>query len=161
MRASIRESNNSAVISIREMRPTDVPAALAILRESPEAAMWSENSLMEGCSRGNTWVAVVDGNIAGVLIAQTAADELEILNLAIKGAQRRKGVASNLVNARLERAFAQGVRGVYLELRASNSSALAFYGNLGFQICGRRVNYYRNPAEDAILMVLHRPNQND
>jgi ribosomal-protein-alanine N-acetyltransferase len=43
---------------------------------------------------------------------------------------------------------------VLLEVRASNSAALAFYRALGFAIAGRRPLYYADPIEDAVLMEL-------
>jgi len=147
---------NAGVVSIREMVPADLPATMVILRESPEAAMWSEGSLLERYPTADALVAVAEEGVAGILISRTAAAELEILNLAVGRGQRRKGVASHLGNVRLEKAFADGVLKVYLEVRASNAPAFAFYESLGFQICGRRTGYYRDPAEDAVLMVLHR-----
>lgn len=160
MGAAGKALKTSPVISVRQMRPRDIPAALAILYESPDAAMWSESGLLESCVSGNGWVAEVGRRLAGILIAQAAADELEILNLAVATGERRKGIASHLVNSRLQRAHAEGVRATYLELRASNAAALAFYRSLGFQICGRRTGYYRDPAEDAMLMALHSPGRN-
>ena len=39
-----------------------------------------------------------------------------------------------------------------LEVRASNAAALSLYESEGFEIVGRRRNYYHHPAEDALVM---------
>jgi ribosomal-protein-alanine N-acetyltransferase len=147
----------SLVVAVRPMRAADVPTVLSILHESPEATMWSEKSLLEWPSHGDIFVAEQKACVAGVLISRTAADELEILNLAVARAQRRQAVGSQLVKAALDRAFTLGAKRVYLELRTTNAGGFAFYMHMGFEERGRRPNYYRNPPEDAILLVLHRP----
>jgi ribosomal-protein-alanine N-acetyltransferase len=138
------------------MSAFDVPSALSILAESPEASMWSEVSLLESASKGIAWAAVLNGNVVGVLIGRIAADEFEILNLAVSKGNRRQGIATKLVRHAIDSAITEGARRSYLEVRASNAAGLALYARMGFQICGRRANYYGNPPEDAVLLVLHR-----
>ena len=150
------KSDKVLAVCIRPMRSIDVPAVLSILRESPEATMWTEGSLLEWSAKGDVSVAERDGRVVGILIARVASDELEILNLAVLRTHRRQGVASQLVRAAHDRAFAAGTRRAYLELRASNEVGWAFYKQLGYQACGRRSNYYRDPVEDAVLLVLHK-----
>ncbi len=146
---------NSQAVVVRRMSASDVSAALSILKESPEASIWSSESLLESVSEGMALAAEVGGHVAGILIGRVAADEFEILNLAVAKAARRQGIAVQLVNAALESARAEGARQVYLEVRASNEAAIALYAQLGFQVCGRRPNYYREPVEDAVLLVFH------
>jgi ribosomal-protein-alanine N-acetyltransferase len=99
-------------------------------------------------------VAELGGSFAGILIGRVAADEFEVLNLAVAKARRRRGVATQLVEVALEDARIAGARQTYLEVRASNKGGIALYERLGFRVCGRRPNYYRDPIEDAILLVL-------
>ena len=146
---------SSPAVVVRRMSASDVSAALSILKESPEASMWSSESLLESVSAGLRLAAEVGGQVAGILIGRVAADEFEILNLAVAKVARRRGVATQLVSAALESARAGGARQVYLEVRASNEAAIALYSQFGFQVCGRRPNYYREPVEDAVLLVLH------
>ncbi len=110
---------------------------------------------MESVSNGIAWAAELHGSIAGILIGRVAADEFEILNLAVGKAWRRRGVATKLVGAALAHARTAGAGQAYLDVRASNQGGIAFYERLGFRVCGRRPNYYRNPPEDAVLLVLH------
>jgi ribosomal-protein-alanine N-acetyltransferase len=43
---------------------------------------------------------------------------------------------------------------IELEVRAGNLAALTLYRRFGFVEVGRRKGYYRDPAEDAVLMDL-------
>jgi ribosomal-protein-alanine N-acetyltransferase len=92
---------------------------------------------------------VLRGYAAGTIVA----DEAEVLNLAVAPAFRRRGVARALLAALLDALEARGARSLFLEVRASNSAALALYRAFGFRELGRRIGYYRAPHEDAITMV--------
>lgn len=159
MRSPGEKIGNSSTMAVRRMSPSDVSAALsqleAILKESPEASIWSKESLLESAFKGEVWVAESDGLPVGILIGRVAADEYEIFNLAIRKAFRRRGIATQLVRASLASAQTAGARNSYLEVRASNERAIAFYERMGFQARGRRPNYYRGPDEDAVLMIYH------
>jgi ribosomal-protein-alanine acetyltransferase len=156
MAATGKNVGNSPGVTIRRMSARDAPAAHSILKESPEASIWSKESLQESVSQGIAWAAELDGRVAGILIGRAAADEFEILNLAVGKECRRQGIATQLVNSALECARKAGARRTYLEVRASNEGAIAFYERMGFLAWGRRPNYYRGPAEDAVLLVLHK-----
>jgi ribosomal-protein-alanine N-acetyltransferase len=156
------------IFAIRRMSAAHVPDVFALLEECPEASIWSKESLLETANRGEGWVAEsasrteqaaeskIDGCVAGILVGRLAADEFEILNLAVGKPWRRRGIASRLVLAAVEEAEKAGALQTYLEVRASNSAATDLYIQLGFRACGRRENYYRDPAEDAVLLVLHK-----
>jgi [ribosomal protein S18]-alanine N-acetyltransferase len=153
MHARGEKIRDSSVVTVRRMCAMDVSPALSILGESPEASMWSSESLLDSISQGMAWAAELDGCLAGMLIGRAAADEFEILNLAVGNEFRRRGVGTKLVTAALEDAQFAGARQVFLEVRASNEGAIALYARLRFRVCGRRLNYYRGPTEDAVLMV--------
>jgi ribosomal-protein-alanine acetyltransferase len=159
MDPTVGKINATARVSVRVMRASDISAAHSILKESPEASMWSRESLLESASRGIALVVELDGSIAGILVGRAAADEFEILNLAVGKAWRRRRAASRLVADAVARAQSAGATQVHLEVRASNAGAIALYEKMGFRICGRRTNYYREPVEDAVLLVFHNPKQ--
>jgi ribosomal-protein-alanine N-acetyltransferase len=94
----------------------------------------------------------VEGKTIGFLIGRQAADEAEILNLAVVRESRRKGAGGALLEAALEKFRSRGVSRVFLEVRDSNAAALEFYGRHGFSKIGRREGYYREPFESAIVM---------
>jgi len=83
-----------------------------------------------------------------LVIRRIAANEHEVLNLAVDPSARRRGVARRL----LQNALAQRRGTWFLEVRESNSGAIQFYEVLGFQRAGRRKDYYREPAEPGIVM---------
>jgi ribosomal-protein-alanine N-acetyltransferase len=155
MHSSDEKINASAAARVRRMSASDIPAAISILAESPEAATWSSASLSDSASHGLAWTAELHGGVAGILIGLVAADEFEVLNLAVGEACRRRGVATQLVRAALEYSRSSGARQAYLEVRVSNEGGIAFYKRMGFRACGRRRNYYSNPVEDAVQLVLH------
>ena len=157
MRARRSEPGRGAAeVSIRRAAQSDVPAILEILQESPEAANWSRESLLQLASAGltTTYVADLKGGVAGFLIGRSAGGEFEILNAAVSKAHRRHGIGSKLVACALDFARGAGIAHVYLEARASNRPAIELYARHGFAECGRRTRYYRDPVEDALLLSL-------
>ena len=90
--------------------------------------------------------------MAGYVVALDAADEGEILNLAVAPAGRRHGLGRALVQDILDTLAERGVRHVFLEVRESNAPARALYAAHGFKEVGRRKQYYRRPVEDAIVL---------
>jgi ribosomal-protein-alanine acetyltransferase len=95
----------------------------------------------------------IDEQITGFLTYAAAENgDQEVLNLAVDPDHRRQGVAEALLRALLQ----QISDPLFLEVRAGNSPALSFYHKLGFAKTGQRRSYYRNPTEDAIIMILSR-----
>jgi ribosomal-protein-alanine N-acetyltransferase len=140
-------------VVVRRMVPADAQAVLSLLEESPAASMWSKQSLEESAARWIAWVAETNGALAGFLVGRPAADEFEILNLAVAGKFRRNGIASRLIQTAIETARSAGVANIFLEVRASNQAGIALYMHLEFRVCGKRKNYYRDPIEDAVLLI--------
>ena len=139
---------------IRAIEPGDVNAVLAIQEASPEAARWTAHDYQYACEKlFSGIVAEVQGAVAGFLVARAAHDELEILNLAVRPTDRRRGIATLLLSEALSFACSCGARRAFLEVRASNHAAIAFYERLGFAPAGRRPNYYAEPVEDALVLV--------
>ena len=99
-----------------------------------------------------SWVAESGGRVVGYLLARISADEAEVLNVAVHPELRRRGVARALLVTALEEFRAAGAANAYLEVRATNSDAQAFYRAFGFQEQRRRRRYYDNPPEDAVIM---------
>jgi ribosomal-protein-alanine N-acetyltransferase len=102
------------------------------------------------------WVARETGGRppVGFLLAWLLGGDLEILTVAVAPAQRRVGVGAALVEAATAEARSQRCERVLLEVRASNTAALALYRSAGFAEDGLRRGYYSDPSEDAVLMSL-------
>lgn len=134
---------------IRPAVPTDLAEIGEIQRASPEAAQWPLGDYLNY----TCLVAEHEGAVIGFLIArQLAPDEHELLNLAVRPDGRRRGTASALWSRAAE--IAQTTW--FLEVRESNSPAIRFYEKHGFRPAGRRENYYTEPPESAIVMVLQK-----
>jgi ribosomal-protein-alanine acetyltransferase len=142
--------------AIRAFRPIleDTAAASAILREAKDAAPWPESALQSDAFDPSTTFAFfseIGGTPTGFIIGRHAADEGEILTLAVSAVSRRQGQGHALVNQLFQRFREHSVVRVFLEVRESNAAAIAFYEKLGFRLSGRRSSYYRDPVEAALL----------
>jgi len=136
---------------IRPAELTDVPAVHAI-EQRVFADPWSTHDFRDCVSFALFLVAEEHAQIAGYVVALDAADEGEILNLAVAEGGRRRGLGRALVEAIIAALSERGVRQVYLEVRESNAAARALYAAFGFKDVGRRKAYYRRPVEDAIVL---------
>ena len=95
------------------------------------------------------------GREIGLVLWRIAANEAELLTIAVQADHRRGGAGRMLLEAVIERAAAGGAHELFLEVGADNSAALALYDHLGFRTVGRRAAYYRRgeaAAADAIVM---------
>jgi len=93
-----------------------------------------------------------NGRIAGWVLLSVVPPEAEILNIVVAAEFRRQRIGIALLEEGLKRLAGAGVSRVWLEVRESNSSALHLYRHFGFIQAGRRLQYYRHPAEDALLL---------
>ena len=100
--------------------------------------------------------AVRDGEVLGYVGMMYVLDEGYIANVAVSPDARRQGVGRALISALLARAEELELAFVTLEVRPSNSAAVALYSGFGFEPVGRRKNYYDKPSEDALLMTKFR-----
>jgi len=133
----------------------DAPAVAALMREAGlsawSPAQWSAEFTHPG---SRIWVQGGAAPVLAALVARRAADELEILQLAVRAARQREGLARRLFRALV--GAEDGVRAVLLEVRAGNRGAQAFYRGLGFARCGVRPRYYPD-GEDAFQFRLELP----
>jgi ribosomal-protein-alanine N-acetyltransferase len=153
-RVSVIGAVPSHSIEIRRAVAGDAREISNVAKASPGAALWTEQQFLEAAA-GNCsgWVAVQDGRIAGFLFARIAADEAEVLNLAVAQEIRGRGAGARLLHAAMEFAREGGAKKLFLEVRESNAAAIAFYKRAGFEDSGRRKGYYRDPTEDACVLT--------
>jgi ribosomal-protein-alanine N-acetyltransferase len=139
---------------VRWIAPQDVPAVLEIQSGTPQAAQWPEQDYRAACDHLLMAVVAQAGRrVGGFLLGRVTFDEMEILNLAVAQDERRKGIGTLLMDAALQIALACQAQRVFLEVRESNASAVAFYRRCGFRLAGRRPRSYSSPVEDALLMT--------
>lgn len=150
-----------AQVSLRRGSLDDIGSLLAVQARAPGAALWSEadyTSLLP--AQGVLCLLAQDGfgeQTVGFLLARAAADELEVLNLAVLPEYRRRGLGRRLLGKALAWGHAGGAQQCWLEVRASNQAAVGFYRALGFAEHSRRRRYYRSPEEDAVVLTRRLP----
>lgn len=89
----------------------------------------------------------------GLVMGRVAADEAEILTLAVAPSARRRGLGGTLLRAAIEAAAARGAAAVFLEVSTANDAARALYDAAGFRAVGRRRRYYTD-GTDALVLKL-------
>ena len=94
------------------------------------------------------------GVVSGYSIALSVLDESEILNIAVERGMRGRGLGALLLDGALAEVRERGATAVFLEVRESNEPARRLYASRGFAELSRRKKYYRNPAEDALVLRL-------
>jgi len=141
------------------INPSDISDILKIERIAFKNP-WSRDALLnEFTCRGACSYAVKRNQALGqdVIIAygffRLFVPELHILKIAVVKEWRGDGVAFWLLNECFQRALKKGAECAYLEVRPSNHPAVKLYQKLGFQIIGRRPNYYPETREDALVMM--------
>lgn len=100
------------------------------------------------------WVTDLDGRVIAVLVGWLIVDELHIATIATHPEFRGQGIGRQLLLHVLGSAKEEGAIRAFLEVRESNMIALKMYRDFGFVEDGRRVKYYKDNGEDAILMSL-------
>ena len=143
-------------LHIIPMTAAHLPAVAALEKICFPADPWSEALFREALE--NPQVAILlaqgeDGGILGYAVVSAVLDEGNLDNIAVTRPARRQGVADALLSA-LTGFGRERLSRLMLEVRASNSPAIALYEKHGFAAVGRRKHYYTAPREDAVLMTL-------
>jgi ribosomal-protein-alanine N-acetyltransferase len=101
--------------------------------------------------------AAVGRSFAGFIMSRLAADEAEILSVAVARKCQGRGLARQLLTLHLRRLAGLGVRTVFLEVDEFNAPAIRLYGRAGFREVSRRPNYYPQAnGKTAAALVLRR-----
>ena len=97
----------------------------------------------------------VDGTLRGFILSRKAADEAEILSIAVDAALRRRGVAASLLEELLPSVAAAGAKTMFLEVDKDNVAALALYRRFSFTQVGERKGYVRRAdGSTATALIL-------
>jgi ribosomal-protein-alanine N-acetyltransferase len=98
------------------------------------------------------WEAEPGHRLVGYVIVSRYVDAWHVMNLVVAESNRRRGVATALLDEVFGRTRDAGRRGFTLEVRASNDAALQLYETMGFRRQGVRRGYYTDNREDAVIM---------
>lgn len=140
------------------MNSSDIEKIVAIEKDCfpdpwPRSAF---ESMMDSSDHGAR-VTVFENEIVAYGCYMIIANEAHLTNLAVLPEFRRKSVARLLLKEILEIARRKDCEYILLEVRPRNESAVFFYEQAGFKLLYRRPRYYRNPVEDALVMVYYFP----
>lgn len=139
-------------------------AALWSIESRAHAFPWSKPLLADSLDKPEASLVAEDGEAQalGYAVFSVVADEAELFNIAVEPKRRRQGIGHFLLRGMLNAAWQQGARQCYLEVRPSNTAALALYRRAGFQTVGRRQDYYpaRQGREDALVLHYRWPEEN-
>ena len=137
--------------AIRSATLDDLPAILAIERQAASAAHWAPEEYEKLLTTGRLLVTEQAGKLRGFVSARAVADEWEIENVVVATEVLRQGIADRLLQALIDQAEKAGASRILLEVRESNRPARRLYEKHAFREAGRRLKYYNDPLEDAIL----------
>ena len=99
--------------------------------------------------------ADVEGELVGYLVCSRYDTVWHVMNIAVDPDRRRRGIATALIQALLEKVGRDAP--VTLEVRRSNTGAIALYERFGFRSAGVRRRYYADNGEDAVIMWRSQP----
>ncbi len=171
-------SSTDCEIIIRRATVADIPAILKVTESSTASARWPSAAYPAYCisdvEPGETlakalFVAVENKRLSRAVLGLAAfstvlgSGESELENMVVEPEWRRRGVGRRLLQAGMQWCCAWGFAtgdttvdatpaALWLEVRASNAGAIAFYEHAGFAVNGSRPAYYTHPVEDAVRM---------
>jgi len=101
--------------------------------------------------------AMAGSRLAGFVLSRLAAEQAEILSIAVAMRDRRRGLASSLLDVHLNRLAGYGTRSLFLEVDERNIPARRLYAGFGFAQVGLRKSYYAQAGEETgAALVLRR-----
>lgn len=138
--------------TIRRFIAEDIPGILEV-EELSFAHPWSRQSFMEELENPSAfyWVWEVEGKVAGYLGSWFVLDEAQITNVATHPDFRKRGGAKRLIKALLWEMRERKIVSATLEVRPTNKKAQNLYKEFGFTEVGRRIGYYQEDNEDALI----------
>ena len=142
-------------MNVNKMSREQVLAAAALeerLFSHPWRAQDFEESLTDP-SRA-FFAACEDGKLIGYCGLQWSGEQGDVLTIGVEPCCRRKGIGARLMEALLQECARNGVRELFLEVRASNDAARGLYEKCGFTLLYARKNYYSDPREDGFVYRL-------
>lgn len=149
-------ARSEAVISDAGVRDA---RAIASLHATSFQRGWTDGEVERLLIAPNVFAdrALMGARLVGFILTRAAAEEAEILSIAVAKGARGRGIGRRMLQRNLQRLVGAGVGAVFLEVDAQNRPALALYRRMGFAEVGRREGYYRHtPDQASTALVLRR-----
>jgi ribosomal-protein-alanine N-acetyltransferase len=133
----------------------DLQRLLVLMRSAEEAPHWTDSAYFKRIEENSVLLANIDRHLVGaVIFCGASPGEWEVENIVVDRAVRKQGIAQAMLRELATRAKERGGIRIHLEVRESNTPAIALYRKIGFVETTRRKGYYSNPEEDALLFSL-------
>ena len=141
-------------ITVRPAADSDIPRIFEIAQNNAQNP-WKEHLFEAELHNRYACLLCADagGEMIGFCDAHIVLDNAHINELCVESGHRKRGAAAALVCEIIEKAEASGCSTVTLEVREQNTAARALYEKLGFNLAGKRANFYRDPPDDGLTML--------
>jgi [ribosomal protein S18]-alanine N-acetyltransferase len=142
-----------ARLTVRRLQLRDL-SAIEKIERSAYPTPWSRSMFAGELAKPSSVClgAFAEQRLVGYLIVSRYVDAWHVMNVAVAPPDRRNGIASALLGELFELTREDDRRGYTLEVRVSNTGAIALYQRLGFETRGVRRGYYTDNREDALIM---------
>jgi ribosomal-protein-alanine N-acetyltransferase len=157
MRSLLSGLTRGGAVVIEPATLRDAPA-LAALHGAAFHRGWGEGEFEGMLTERNTLVHRLRSGrtIIGFAASRLAADEAEILSIAVAASHRGRGLSRDLLLTHLGHLSGRGARTIFLEVEENNQPARRLYERAGFTVAGRRERYYRQPGGEQLNALLMR-----
>ncbi len=116
---------------------------------------WSYRDVQDTiCTEGSMCFSAVENDrVIAYVLGRLIAPEGEIYRVAVVPEKRKRGIAYRLLDYAVKTSKGKGLERLFLEVRSKNTPAVNLYTAYGFKQIGTRKGYYKNPDDDAIVML--------
>lgn len=141
-------------MEFRRSIPADA-TGIARLEEEIFSDAWSYRDIQNLiCTEGAMCFTAIDGGeVIAYVLGRLIAPEGEIYRVAVAPPKRQRGIGYRLLDYSVKTSKGQGLERLFLEVRSRNIPAIRLYTAYGFKEIGTRKKYYKNPEDDAIVML--------
>lgn len=143
-------------VSFRPMTDADL-AEISRIEATIYSHPWTLGNFKDSLNAGySAWVMEIAGELVGYALVMMVLDEAHLLNLSVARSFQGQGLGRTLLAHMVDVSRRHQAANMFLEVRVSNSKAIALYESMGFCEMGIRRNYYptKTGREDAVLMGL-------
>ncbi|MEY4517948.1 MAG: hypothetical protein RLZZ499_547, partial [Cyanobacteriota bacterium] len=148
-------------IAIKLLNPAEVPAIVA-LDQICLGGLWTKKGYLREIESDRSTLLILQllgheeaqTQMIGMACLWSIVSEAHITLLGIHPAHRHQGLGQLLLLTLLKDAIARELEWATLEVNECNLAALNLYQKYGFQIAGKRKNYYQPTGDDALVLWL-------
>jgi ribosomal-protein-alanine N-acetyltransferase len=146
---------NAKYVDIKELSESELEDVLILEKDLFEEP-WSREIFAKELSSETAkyFTLYSDSELVGYAGFNVIDGTAHLNTIGIKKTHQNNGLGSRLLDYIIKRSIERGCKEVFLEVRFSNKMARKLYTSFGFVPVGVRKNYYSNPTEDALIMIL-------